>query len=210
MKKYTTTLIASLCFTFLLSCSEETVDATISIPSTSETISPPTKNVFKKEDPLVDYLAITGYNQFVLPCGNINDSFEIGFIFYPLTNGSINALSLRIPKAKAKVVMTIWDVASKAKIRTEEIEVLTANTIISKDITSLDLVKNKKYAVTVYTNSYYMRHAAEWAQPQYPVTCGNIKIVAALMGFANSNLYPETSTGNFQNGDCTFNFMPTN
>lgn len=210
MKKNTTILIASLCFTFLLSCSEETVDATIPIPTTSETILPPPKNFLKKEDPLVEYLAITGYNQFSLPCGDTNDSFEIGFEFYPLTNGNITALSVRIPEAKAKVVMTIWDVASKTKIRTEEIEGITANTIISKDITSLNLVKNKKYAVTIYTNSYYMRHAVEWAQPQYPVTCGNIKIVVAIMGEANSNQYPKTGTGNFQNGDCSFNFIPTN
>jgi hypothetical protein len=208
MKKNTTILVAFFCLTFLRSCSEETVEAII--PSTIETISSPTKTVFKEEDPIVEYLSITGYNQFELPCGNINDSFEIGFIFYPLKNGSINALTVRTIDAKTNVVITIWDATSKTKIRTEDVLVSTANTVISKNISALSLVKNKKYAITVYTNSYYIRHAAEWAQPNYPMTCGNIKIIAAIMGGANSNQYPETSTSNFQNGDCSFKFMPTN
>lgn len=65
--------------------------------------------------------------------------------FPPNVNGKIKAITAKIPDISNTLRVTIWDYDTKTVLRTEIVNVSVANTLVTKAITELALVKDKKY-----------------------------------------------------------------
>lgn len=201
------TLFLKLFFLIILtSCSNDEAEQS---SSTDIVIENPTSVLFEEENPFLEYLAATGFNQVLSPCINNNLNYEIGFKFKPVVKGKINSVVVKLANPNTNLIVTIWDVSTKSIIRTESVNVTTSNTEITKNIVPIELVKDKEYAITMNTTNYYMRHQSDWGQPQYPITAGNIKIFGPVLNDGIIQGYPTMGAGNFYNGDCSFNFLQT-
>lgn len=202
MKTKITVLLNIFLLITVISCSTENIENTDIITDD------PVSVIFEEENPLPGYFNATGFNHIFTPCSNAT-SYEIGLKFKPTVKGQINSIVVKIPNANPDLVVTIWDATTKLALRTEHVNVTASNTEITKNIIPVVLIKNQAYAITMNTTNYHMRHETDWAQPQYPITVGNIKIITALLSDGPSPGYPSMGAGNFYNGDCGFNFLQT-
>lgn len=101
--------------------------------------------------------------------------YEIGLVFTPKVKGNLNAIQVKLPSVNSNLRVTLWDASTKAIISTEIVNVTAANTVITKNIAPLELVKDKQYTITMNTNSYYYFGSAVGpALTTYPLTIGNI------------------------------------
>jgi hypothetical protein len=186
---------------FLASCSKSNE----SIESNQNT----NQVIFEEENPLPNYLNVTGYNQQTTLYTNTISEKEVGYFFKPLKKGKINSLVVKLPSTDTNLEVRIWDLLTHTIVQSEFINVNTANTEIAKNITPLELVKNRNYAITMITNNYYAKNKSDLGIMNHPITVGNIKIYGSYL----SNCDPSNPTFitliGVYNGDCSFNFLTT-
>jgi hypothetical protein len=199
MRKTLALLVPIFSLLFLSSCSND------------ETVSEqePVIIDYQEENPLPGYLTATGYNQESTAILNTAQSHEIGFFFKPLKKGKINSIVVKIPVTDSNLTVKIWDLRTNTIIRTETVDVNTANTEITKIITPLELVKNKDYAITMTTQNYFKKNRTDLGMTNHPITIGNIKINGSYFSNSNTQNPPFITLIGLYNGDCSFNFLRT-
>ena len=159
------------------------------------------------QDPLAGYLAASGFNQKTSNVVNDPNNFEFGYSFIPLVNGKMTAIVVKIPDARLGMRVTVWDKVAGTAIRTETFDVPTANVEVTKQITALDLVKDKEYLITFNSNDWYYHSKTNDAAVTYPFTVGDIKITAYLYKTGSAQSVPDMSVSSYYAGDCSFKFQ---
>ncbi len=192
MKTIQTTIVIILISIFTFSCSKgEASDPAVVAPL---------------QDPLAGYLEATGFNQKTINYVNDNSN-EFGFSFIPLVNGKITTLIVKIPATQLGLRVTIWDSVLKTVLRTETIDVAIAGTEVSKEITALNLIKDKEYVISMNSNDWYRRSKTSGASVTYPFTVGDIKITAYSISNGSEQQYPNRPLSSNYSGDCSFKFQ---
>jgi hypothetical protein len=173
---------------------------------------------YPEENFLDGYLSQTSYNQSQTVTGiGVLGSSEYGLEFEPLENGKITALVIKLPEANNSLRVTIWDKATATIIKRETVDVAAANTDQAFDIADIDLVKNKQYAISIYALKTFINRRTNSSDATYPLTIGNIKILAHKFIFnpitsgpiAGSG-YPNVNIKNSYYGNYSFKFQRTN
>lgn len=163
----------------------------------------------KIENPLKNYLTNAGFNEQDPPHINSN-YFEFGLKFIPNVNGVIKKITVKLPDSQTNLRVTIWDVTTQGVYRTEIIPNVLANQEISKNISSLPLVKDKEYMISCYANDWYYHKRSDNSSVSYPVIVGNILITGSnfLNTYPETQLYPWDTTVEGYAGDISFGFQP--
>ena len=166
--------------------------------------------VYPVEDMFVGYLAATGFEQNSSPYTDINDA-ELGLEFTPLVTGKITILTVKIPDERQSLRVTIWQkYPTPTVIRTENLNIATANTTFEFDIPDLELTKDTTYAISMNTNDYYEYQKNAGANATYPVTVGNINIQGFGYKLTTDQLYMTAFSSSFYAGNASFKFQRTN
>ena len=182
-----------------LSCSKDSPPTTVA--------SAPAAPTYQEENFFDGFLTATGFSQ--LTTAEINESFyEYGFEFIPLLNGKITSLRIKLPDPNNALRVTIWDM-NGAILKTSIVNVPTINTVTTIDIADLDLIKNKKYCITMNSNDYYVHKKTDGTGIVYPVTVGNIKVLSNKYIAGATQTYPTDEPPTYCNGDLSFNFLRT-
>lgn len=177
--------------------------------SCSKDDSDPKATVYPEENPLDGYLTNSGFNQKVINYVN-SGNYEFGIVFSPNVNGKIKALTVKLPDVNNSLKVTFWDATTQAVIRTELISVTSSNTLVTKAISELALEKDKKYAITMNSQDYYIREKTDQSDATYPVTSGNLKIWEYRWEAGATQIYPTTVDNAYYAGDLSFVFQQTN
>lgn len=165
----------------------------------------PAPIVYAEENPLNKYHELAG---FTTTSNFINSgNYEFGLAFSPNVKGKINSLFVTLPETNANVRVTIWDYDAKTVLRTETVNVSTANTAVTKSISEMILDKDKKYLITMNTNDWYKRSKADNSNATYPITAGNIKVWEYRWVSGASQIFPTNISLNYNAGDLSFNFQ---
>ena len=158
------------------------------------------------QDPLAGYLIASGFDQKINNVIN-NSNYELGYSFIPLVNGKMTAIVVKIPDARLGMRVTIWDKVAGIVIKSETIDVATAGVEVTKQITALDLVKDKEYFITMNTNDWYEYQKTNLGSVTYPFTVGDIKITSYSYINGTAQAIPNASTSSFYSGNCSFKFQ---
>ncbi len=159
------------------------------------------------ENPLESYYTQTG---FTTSSNFINSgSYEFGLAFSPNVKGVMKAITVKLPDANPALRVTIWDYTTKEVIKTETVNVASANTLVSHPISDLVLEKDKKYMITMNSNDWYKRNKADNTNATYPVTAGNIKFLEYRWLSGTTQTFPTTVSANYNAGDLSFDFKRT-
>lgn len=182
----------------VLSCSKE--------DSASLAATPPavvTPIIYGEENP---HFAFISRMPNITPYTNaIGGAAQMGYIFKCTEKGKINALIVKIPATNNALKVYLWDKVTLALIKTEIVDVTTANVDITKVITPILLEKNKEYIITIFTDDYFF-HQANSGAVSYPVIAGNIQILGTRSGYGD--LCPQAGgSSNGYTGDISFNFQ---
>jgi hypothetical protein len=179
----------------------------VSCSKNDEPVPAPIINSYPEENFLDTYLALTQFNQ---NTSNVTvGSAEIGTEFTPLVTGKITSLKVKLPTVNTTLRITLWDKSAETIIKTETVNVATANTLITFDINDIGLLKNKSYILSVNTTDFYQRTKTNNSNATYPVIAGNIRI-DGIKGLAGtSQIIPSNSILNLYLGDFSFNFQQT-
>lgn len=157
------------------------------------------------QNPLKDFLIAKGIDKEAQSFVNELD-FEVGYSFTPLANGKITSLIVKIPDVRQSVRVTIWDKIQKTVLRTELIDVTQANTEISKEIKSVEVVKGTEYLISFNTNDYFFSSKKE---ALYPFTSGDILINYYAERLGSEQILPNVDRLNSYAGECNFLFQKT-
>jgi hypothetical protein len=162
--------------------------------------------VYGEENPLFAFLSrmpnIHSYDD------ALEGTTQMGYIFKPTVKGKINSLTVKIPAINSALKVFIWDKATIALLRTETINVTTANTDIVKVISPLTLEKDKEYLISIYTDDYYFHSTNNSSEVPYPIIAANIQILGTRSGYGE--LFPQAGgSSNGYTGDIGFNFQRT-
>lgn len=189
MKILKSTIVILLVF-FASSCSKDESETPI---------------VYGEENPLFGFISrVPNIQPYV---DAVEGIAQTGYIFKPTVKGKINTLTVKIPAANSALKVFIWDKGTIALVRSEVVNVTTANTEITKIISPLTLEKDKEYLITIYTDDYYY-HQTNSGAVSYPVIVGNIQILGTRSGFGE--LFPQAGgSSNGYSGDIGFNFQRT-
>lgn len=178
--------------------------AILAISCSSDDDSGPT---FSVENPLEAYYTQTG---FTTTTNFINSGdYEFGLAFSPNVKGVMNAITLKLPATNPSVRVTIWDYDTKAVLRTETMNVASADVLVEKTISDLALEKDKKYMITMNSNDWYKRNKADNSNATYPVTAGNIKFLEYRWLGGTTQIFPTNVSANYNAGDLSFDFKQT-
>ncbi|OJX51003.1 MAG: hypothetical protein BGO88_07360 [Flavobacterium sp. 38-13] len=159
------------------------------------------------ENPLESYYTQTG---FTTSSNFINSgSYEFGLAFSPNVKGVMKAITVKLPDANPALRVTIWDYTTKEVIKTETVNVASANTLVSHPISDLALEKDKKYMITMNSNDWYKRNKADNTNATYPVTAGNINFLEYRWLSGTAQTFPTTVSANYNAGDLSFDFKRT-
>ena len=168
----------------------------------------PTPIIYPEESPLSAYITNTGFSE---TSNFINSGdYEFGLVFSPNVNGKIKAITTKISDISNTLRVTIWDYDTKTVLRTEIVNVSAANTLVTKAITELALVKDKKYFISMNSNDWYNRTKPGGASATYPITAGNIKFTEYLWKSGSSQIFPTNTDASCYAGDLSFVFQQTN
>ena len=162
---------------------------------------------FNTENPLATYYTATGFTT-VSNFVNSGD-YEFGLVFTPTVKGKIKAITLKLPAANPSIRVTIWDFASKAVLRSETINVATADVQVSKEISELVLDKDKKYLISMNSNDWYKKSKADNSNVVYPIVAGNITINEYRWLSGTAQTFPTTVSSSYNAGDLSFDFQQT-
>jgi len=167
-----------------------------------------TKTTFKEENPLIGYLTNGGINGTVIDVVDGNAS-EVGNEFTPLVKGTIKAIVVGLPQSNSNLRVTLWDATTKTVIRKEYINVAKAATTTTKTIEPIELVKDKRYAITMNSDDWYYREKANGSPISYPVISGNIRFDSFGYTPTLGLIYPIEFSNDYYNGDLSFIFQQT-
>lgn len=165
---------------------------------------------YNEENPLDAYMAGSGFSQKAVDVKN-SGIYEYGFSFKPTVTGKINALVVKIPDVNAALRITLWDAATKTVIKSETINVPTANVTVEKAITPIALTKDKEYFFTVNSDDWINRTKTDGSAATYPITAGSIVITgyAYISSTASETIFPTNARNTYYAGDMTFKFQQT-
>lgn len=165
---------------------------------------------YAEENPLDAYMAGSGFSQKAVDVKN-SGIYEYGFSFKPTVTGKINALIVKIPDVNAALRITLWDAATKTVIKSETVNVATANVTIEKTITPIALTKDKEYFFTVNSDDWINRTKTDGSAATYPIVAGNITITgyAYISSTATETIFPTNARNTYYAGDMTFKFQQT-
>ncbi len=165
---------------------------------------------YNEENPLDAYMAGSGFSQKAVDVKN-SGIYEYGFSFKPTVTGKINSLIVKIPDTNPTLRITLWDAATKTVIKSETINVTTANVSIEKAITPIALTKDKEYFFTVNSDDWINRTKTDGSAATYPIVAGNITITgyAYISSTAAETLFPTNARNTYYAGDMTFKFQQT-
>lgn len=158
------------------------------------------------QDPLPGFLAATGFDQQTVSVINSGD-YEFGFSFIPAVNGKITAITVKNPDIRMGLRVTIWDKVAGTILRTETLDVPTADVEVTKEITPLDLVKDKEYFITYNSDDWYNRTKTDGSAVVYPFTIGDIKIMSYAFANGDTQTMPTEVRTTYYAGDCSFKFQ---
>lgn len=187
------TIIALLSIVLTISCSKDD----------DKDIAPE----FKTENPLEAYHLEAGFTK-VANFINAGD-YEFGLVFTPAVKGNMKAITLKLPAVNSSVRVTIWDYDSRAVLRSETLNVATADLLVKKEITILPLEKDKKYVITMNSNDWYKKSKPDDAAAAYPIVAGNITFHQYLWLSGTSQAFPTNVSQNYNGGDLSFDFQET-
>lgn len=107
------------------------------------------------------------------------DTWEYGFVFEPLTAGTITQLGIKLP-VTGTFTAKLWDLtaATDVVLLEEEITSSTVHTPVFMDITRVKVPKNARLGVTVHANSFYRLQKQNASEFSFPLEVGNIRIVS--------------------------------
>ncbi len=180
---------------------------TISITSCSSDDSKDNTPAFETENPLAVYYTKTGFSK-VTNFINAGD-YEFGLVFTPTVKGNLKAITLKLPEANPTLRVTIWDYASKAVLRSETINVETADLKVTKEISVLGLEKDKKYMITMNSNDWYKKTKEDLSNVTYPIVAGNITFNEYRWIGGKAQTFPTTVSADYNAGDLSFEFQQT-
>ena len=165
---------------------------------------------YAEENPLDAYMAGSGFSQKAVDVKN-SGIYEYGFSFKPTVTGKINALIVKIPDVNPALRITLWDVSTKTVIKSETLNVATANVTVEKAISSIALTKDKEYFFTVNSDDWINRTKTDGSAATYPIVAGNITITgyAYISSTATETLFPTNARNTYYAGDITFKFQQT-
>ena len=165
---------------------------------------------YAEENPLDAYMAGSGFSQKAVDVKN-SGIYEYGFSFKPTVTGKINALIVKIPDVNTALRITLWDAATKTVIKSETVNVATANVTVEKAITPIALTKGKEYFFTVNSDDWINRTKTDGSAAIYPIVAGNITITgyAYISSTAAETLFPTNARNTYYAGDMTFKFQQT-
>ena len=158
------------------------------------------------QDPLAGFLTATGFSQKTTTKIDIGD-YEFGFSFIPLVNGKMTAIVAKIPDTRLAMRVTVWDKVAGTVLRTETIDIATTDVEVTKQITALDLVKDKEYFITFNSNDWYRRSKTDNSAVTYPFTVGDIKITSYAYIDGTTQTIPNFQINTYYAGDCSFKFQ---
>lgn len=162
---------------------------------------------FKTENPLEAYYTATGFNT---STNFINSGdYEFGLVFTPTVKGKIKAITLKLPAVNPAVRVTIWDYASKAVLRSETVNVVTADAVVTKEINELALDKDKKYMITMNSNDWYNKNKVDKSNAVYPIVAGNITFNEYRWIGGTAQTFPTNVSSSYNAGDLSFDFQQT-
>ncbi|RZJ54812.1 MAG: DUF4082 domain-containing protein [Flavobacterium sp.] len=162
---------------------------------------------FETENPLAAYYTQAGFTT-VSNFVNSGD-YEFGLAFTPTVKGKIKAITLKLPAAVPAVRVTIWDYASKAVLRSETLNVATADVQVSKEISELALDKDKKYMITMNAKNWYKKSKADNSNAVYPIVVKNITINEYRWLSGTAQTFPTNVSSSYNAGDLSFDFQQT-
>lgn len=165
---------------------------------------------YAEENPLDAYMAGSGFSQKAVDVKN-SGIYEYGFSFKPTVTGKINALVVKIPDVNPTLRITVWDAATKTVIKSEVINVATANVTVEKAITPIALTKDKEYFFTVNSDDWINRTKTDGSAATYPIVAGNITITgyAYISSTATETIFPTNARNTYYAGDMSFKFQRT-
>jgi hypothetical protein len=180
---------------------------TISITSCSSDDDKDNTPKFETENPLAIYYTQTGFST-VTNFINAGD-YEFGLVFTPTVKGNLKAITLKLPAVNPTLRVTIWDYASKAVLRSETLNVATADVQVTKEISVLGLEKDKKYMITMNSNDWYKKNKADLTNVTYPIVAGNITFNEYRWIGGTAQTFPTNVSANYNAGDLSFEFQQT-
>ena len=165
---------------------------------------------YNEENPLDAYMAGSGFSQKAVDVKN-SGNYEYGFSFKPTVTGKIKALIVKIPDVNPALRITIWDAATKTVIKSELLNVPTANVTVEKAIAPIKLTKDKEYFFTINSGDWINRTRTDGSAATYPIAAGNITITgyAFISSTAAETLFPTSARNTYYAGDMTFKFQQT-
>ncbi|WP_144282848.1 DUF4082 domain-containing protein [Chryseobacterium echinoideorum] len=188
----------------ILSVSAAVVMMSVSCSKDDET-EQPVPIVYAEENPLAKYYENTGFTtstDFI----NAGD-YEFGLAFTPKVKGKMNALVAKLPAVNPSLRVTIWDYTTKTVIRSETVNVGSANTEIVKSIPELVLEKDKKYFISMNSNDWFKRNKPDNSNAVYPVMAGNITFLEYRWVSGTGQNWPTNVSSNYNAGDLSFKFQ---
>jgi hypothetical protein len=190
----------------------------ISCSSDDDNTTPVTPVTYNEENPLDAYLAGSGFNKYAVDYKDYG-IWEFGFSFKPTVIGKINSIIVKIPDVNTALQVTLWDVATKTVIKSEVINVPTANLTVEKAIVPIVLIKDKEYLISVNSDDFILRTKTdapldrtkinESMKVHYPIVAGNITITGYAISTAAETLFPTSNINYFYAGDVSFKFQQT-
>lgn len=168
----------------------------------------PTAIIYDLENVQDEYLTQSGFDQEHNSYVDSGD-YEFGLEFTPTVTGKITAINVELPDTNAALRVTIWNATTKVAIRTETVNIATADTNFSFDITDLALVKDAKYAISMNSNDWNERTKTDGTDAVYPMSIGNIDIEAYAYFSGTTQTYMDNYYNNYYAGDLFFTFQQT-
>jgi len=163
---------------------------------------------YSEENFMDNYLTSTGFDEESVEFVN-SGSYEFGLEFTPLVKGQITSLAVKLPDVNNSLRITIWDVAAGTIVKTEIVNVSAAGNLFTFDVVDIELVKDKKYCISMNSNDWYERSNTAGTDTSYPTVAGNISIDAYKWAGGLNHEYPTLEATDYYAGDLSFNFLRT-
>jgi hypothetical protein len=139
--------------------------------------------------------------------GGFATSDEKGLVFKPKFKGKITAFVLKLPSTD-NVKVTLWDFTAKTKITDAIVNITTPEVDFVKEITPVQLEKDKEYVISY--NSLYSYDHINTEKIVYPIVTKNFIITDFLFNNGSNQVFPVSSISDFViNGDCSFIYQKT-
>ena len=94
-------------------------------------------------------------------------------------------------------------------MRSETLNIATADVEVKKEISELALDKDKKYLITMNSNDWYKKNKADLSNTTYPIVAGNITINEYRWIGGTTQTFPTNVSANYNAGDLSFDFQQT-